>query len=209
MARDYSEGFEDQTDLVIAALAAIAGTFVLLNLLRSLGQGYASSSGGFVFSPAAPGSDLANSLGLPYAVSQAGRDFIKQQELLALNPYPDGGGQSVGYGHQIQASDNLSFPITPAIAESLFDADMAKVENLINSTVTVPLNQDQVDAIGDFIYRIGSGNWMKSQMLADLNAGNYAAAAADFSHFVKSNGQVNSALVQRAGLESQTFSGVG
>ena len=209
MARDTSEGFEDDGDLVIAALAAIAGTFILLNLLRSLGQGYSSSAGGFVFSPAAPGSDFANALGVPYTVSQAGRDFIKQQEQFSATPYNDGPGQSVGYGHQILPTDNFTYPMSFATANQVFDSDMAKVENVINSTVTSPLNQDQVDAIGDFIYRIGAGNWSKSQLLADLNAGNYAAAATDFSHFVKTNGQVSSDLQARAGLESQTFSGVG
>ena len=199
---------DDEGDFLIQVLAGLAGAFVLFNLFRQLGQGYASGAAGFVFSPSAPGSDLANTLGLPYAVSQAGRDFIKQQEQFSAMPYPDGNGQSVGYGHQVQPGENFSYPMSFATGEQVFDSDIAKVEGIINSTVTVPLNQDQVDALGDFIYRIGAGNWAKSQLLADLNAGNYAAAASDFSHFVRTGGQVSSVVQARAGAEYQTVSGV-
>lgn len=196
MARD------DLAENVLRALAGIAGAAILLNLARSLGL-----SPGLVFSPQAPGADLANMLGLPYAVSDAGRQAIKDQEKFSPYPYNDGGGQSVAWGHQIQPGESFSYPMSFDQGEALFDSDIGKVESLINSSVTVPLNQNQVDALGDFIYRIGAGNWAQSQVKAQLNAGNYAAAAAAFNHFIKTGGKVSADLVQRAANEQNTFNG--
>lgn len=197
MARD------DLEDDVLRVLAGIAGAFILLNLARSLGL-----SPGLVFSPQAPGADIANMLGLPYAVSDAGRQAIKDQEKFSPYPYADGGGQSVAWGHQIQPGENFSYPMSFDQGESLFDSDIGKVESLINSSVTVPLNQNQVDALGDFIYRIGAGNWNKSQAKAQLNQGNYAAAAQAFNNFIKTGGKVSADLQARAQSEQSTFNGV-
>ena len=197
--------WEDYDDDVLRFVAGAVGLLILLNMMRSFGAGVP----GLSFPGEAPAPDLANQLGLPYAISENGRQEIKNQETFSFNPYPDGSGQSVGWGHQIQPGENFTYPLSFAMGETIFDSDIAKVEAVINSTVTVPLNQNQVDALGDFIFRIGSGNWAKSQLLADLNQGNYAAAATDFSHFVKTGGQVSSDLVARAGSEQQTFSGAG
>jgi lysozyme len=200
MGEDDFEG-----DVFSLALAA-AGFFIFMNLLRSLGAA-GLSSGGLSFPGVAPGADIANAFGLPYAVSLAGRQFIKDQEKFSAYPYKDGSGQSVGFGHQIQPGDQLSYPLSFDEGEALFESDIAKVEALINSTVTVPLNQNQADALGDFIYRIGAGNWRQSQVLAALNQGNYAGAAQAFSHFIRTGGQISSDLVARAGQEQATFSG--
>jgi lysozyme len=200
-----------EDDLEFGALA-IAACLIFLNLFRSLTSatyaGGAYGGAGFSFTPAAPGADLANTLGLAYTISAAGRQNIKDEEKFSAYPYADGPGQSVGWGHQIQPGENFSYPLSFDVGEQVFESDIAKVESTINATVTVPLDQNQVDAIGDFIYRIGTGNWQKSQLLADLNAGNYAAAATDFSHFIKTNGQVSSALQARATNEQNLFSGV-
>jgi|SRR5579872_5773566 len=194
--------WEDYDDNVLRFVAGAVGLLVLLNMMRSFGQ-----SGGLTFPGVAPAPNFPNMLGLPYAISDQGRQNIKDEEKFSALPYPDGAGQSVGWGHQIQPTDHFTYPLSFAVGEAVFDSDIAHVEAVINATVNVPLDQNQVDALGDFIFRIGSGNWARSQLLADLNAGNYAAAAQDFSHFVKAGGQVSSALQQRAANEQQTFSG--
>jgi len=192
---------------VLRFVAGAVGLLILINLMRDFGQGATAGGGGDYFPGVAPAPNLPNMLGLPYVISEAGRQTIKDEEIFSPMPYADGGGQSVGWGHQIQPGENFSYPLSFQVGEAIFESDIAKVEATINSTVAVPLDQDQVDAIGDFIFRIGAGNWAKSQLLADLNAGNYAAAATDFSHFVRTNGQVSAGLVQRAANEQQTFSG--
>jgi GH24 family phage-related lysozyme (muramidase) len=203
MAEDDFEG-----DLFSLALAA-AGFFIFVNLVRSFSAAGAST-GGLSFPGIAPGADIASMLGIPYTISDAGRASIKRLEGgFAPNPYKDGPGQSVGWGHQILPTDRLTFPLSFDQGEALFDGDIAKVEAQLNSTVNVPLNQAQVDALGDFIFRIGSGNWQKSATLQLLNQGDYAGAAQAFNHFIRTNGQVSSALQDRAAAEQSAFSGVG
>lgn len=192
----------DFGDELLQALAGLAGAFILINLTRAFGV-----APGVSFPPGAPSADLANMLGLPYVVSESGRQYIKDQEIFSPYPYPDGNGQSVAWGHQIQQGESFSYPMTFDQGEALFEADVSKVEAVINSTVQVPLNQNQVDALGDFIFNIGAGNWRKSAALAQLNQGDYAAAAAAFDHFTKSKGRVSPVLQARRQAEQQTFSG--
>lgn len=195
---------DDYENDILRLLAGLAGVFIFINLARSFGL-----APGLSFSPEAPAPDFANMIGLPYTVSDAGRQAIKDQEKFSAYPYPDGNGQSVAWGHQIQPGESFSYPMSFDQGEALFSSDIAKVEGQINSTVTVPLNQNQVDALGDFIYRIGAGNWRKSQALAQLNQGNYSAAAQAFNNFIRTGGKISADLQARAQSEQSMFSGAG
>lgn len=149
----------------------------------------------------------------PMQASANGIAFIRQEEGLSLVSYPDAGGYSIGYGHFIRASDlvNYGIPneagvqISQALADQLFSDDILRVENVINQNVTVVLSQNQFDALADFIYDVGSDGFLSSTLLRDLNAGNYAGAAAQFVQWNKSLGQIKTSLTTRRLAEASLF----
>jgi len=159
----------------------------------------------------------------PMQISATGIAFIQQEEGgLRLTSYPDAGGYSIGYGHSIRASDltNYGIPneagvtITEAMANQLFSDDILRTENIINQNVTAVLSQNQFDALMDFVFNVGGGNpnasppipgFLTSTLLRDLNAGNYAGAAAQFVRWNQSQGQIKTSLTTRRLAESTLF----
>jgi|SRR5579863_656755 len=171
------------------------------------------------FTPAAPSTGIGNVLEsafnqvFPMQVSPQGLALIQSEEGLNLTSYPDAGGYSIGYGHFITAADYTNFGILPEagvtitqdVANQLLSDDLLNVENIINENVTVVLSQNQFDALADFVYNIGSGNFLSSTLLKDLNAGNYEAAAGQFVLWNKSQGQVKTGLTTRRLAETNLF----
>jgi lysozyme len=149
----------------------------------------------------------------PMQISDAGAAFIKQEEGLRLTSYPDANGYSIGYGHFITSNDmvNYGLPaeagvvISQALADQLFADDILRVEYVINQDVSAVLSQNQFDALCSFVYNVGSTAFWNSTLLADLNAGNYAGAAAEFQRWNKSLGTVSTALTTRRLAEASLF----
>jgi len=213
---------DDAWILALAASAAIllvfyssrAGASVLSSAGAGTGAGTGAAMGGATtgtgtgtFAATAPPYDpVGQLLGaiVPMTVSPAGIAFIKQQEGLTLTPMPDAGGAAIGYGHEI-AAGSFAAGITLDQAEALLASDIATVESTINGAVTVPLSQQQFDALADFVYNVGSGAFLSSTLLRMLNAGDYAGAAAQFSRWVHSGNQVLPGLQSRRLAESQLF----
>jgi lysozyme len=75
--------------------------------------------------------------------------------------------------------------------------------------VTVPLTQNQFDALVDFAYNAGAANLRSSTLLRLLNSGDYAGASGQFIRWNKatSNGQliVLPGLTRRRTAEAQLF----
>lgn len=171
------------------------------------------------FATAAPatgiGAVLENAFNqvFPMQLSDAGAAFIKQEEGLRLTSYPDANGFSIGYGHFITANDSTNYglpaeagvTIDQTLADQLFADDILKVENVINENVTAVISQNQFDALADFVYNVGSTAFLNSTLLADLNAGNYAGAAAQFERWNKSAGHTSTSLTTRRLAEASLF----
>lgn len=171
------------------------------------------------FTAAAPSTGVANLIEnafnqvFPMQLSAQGEANTKAQEGLSLVSYPDAGGYSIGYGHFITPSDTQKYGLVPgpneridqAFADQLFSDDKLKVENTINQNVTVVLSQNQFDALFDFVYNVGSGNFLKSTLLQYLNQGDYLDAANEFKKWTLSQGRINTNLVQRRTAEANLF----
>ena len=127
------------------------------------------------------------------SVSAQGRQMIMAEEGLQLTRYRDGKGYSIGYGHQIQPGENYT-TITSAKALQLFNADIARVQQIINSHVRVALTQDEYDALADLVYNVGH---VPTTVLSRLNAGDYAGAGAAFAQVIYAQGVQNPGLVNR------------
>ena len=103
-------------------------------------------------------------------------------------------------------------PIDPSIrwtasqCNAAFLEDMGAYERDVRKFVTVPLSQNEWDALVSFHYNTGALG--KSTLLKKLNAGDRKGAAAEFHRWNKANGKVLAGLTRRRASESLLFQGI-
>lgn len=137
-------------------------------------------------------------------ISQNGINLIKQFEGCKLIAYKcPAGVWTIGYGHTKGVVRGQK--ISPERAEKFLKEDIEQFEKGVNRHVSVPLNQNQFDALVSFTYNCGLGALQRSTLLKKLNAGDYAGAANEFPKWNKSNGKVLNGLVRRRAAERALF----
>lgn len=139
-----------------------------------------------------------------------GLDLIKESEGLYLKKYLCPAGKwTIGYGHLWHPGDEEE--ITEEEADQLLDQDVVEAEVAVNSYVSVPLTQEQFDALVSFTMNLGSGALHTSTLLRLLNQKDYDGAAGQFGRWVygKVNGEykVLPGLVKRREKERKLFKG--
>lgn len=75
--------------------------------------------------------------------------------------------------------------ITKAQSRAYLRKDLARFERCVNDAVTVPINQNQFDALVSLAFNIGEANFEKSSVLRLLNQKNYTGAADAFLRWNK------------------------
>ena len=144
----------------------------------------------------------AANTGLQYT----GQALTEQFEGCELFAYQDSGGVwTIGYGHTFGVTPGMT--CTQEQADAWLTQDIQWAVNAVLNSVGVPLNQGQFNALVDFVFNVGPANFNASTMLADLNAGNYEAAAAQFPRWNRAGGQVLAGLVRRRAAEEDEFNG--
>jgi len=83
--------------------------------------------------------------------------------------------------------------------------ELAKFEAGVVQLTTVPLNQNQFDALVSFTYNVGLGAFERSTLRKRLNAGDYRGAASAFKLWNKGGGRVLPGLVNRRAREATLF----
>jgi lysozyme len=157
----------------LLAIATVVVAFAFVSGLRLPGLGTA------IAAPAA----TAPAPG-PKRMSDAGLARIRQSEAFMARPYDDGAGNlTIGYGHLIRPGENFSGGITQAQADALFRQDVARVVNPALDRVTIDLTQNQIDALGSFIFNVGTGGFLKN-ILSYLNSGDLEATTSHMLQFI-------------------------
>jgi len=111
-------------------------------------------------------------------LSAAGLSLLKQSEGFRSRVYLDSNGiATIGYGHRLLSREDFPEGVTEQHASQMLAIDVLKAEEAVTRLVRVALTQGQFDALVDFCYNLGQGRLAASTLLADLNAGRYAAAA--------------------------------
>jgi lysozyme len=142
-----------------------------------------------------------------FTYSDAGLNLTKGFEGLRLTAYQDCAGiWTIGYGHT-GPDIHEGQTITEFEAEALLRADLSAAVACVNRAVTAPITQPQFDALVDFCFNAGRGNFLGSTLLRLINEGNPGAAAAQFGLWVHAGGAVVSGLVRRRQAEAALFSG--
>jgi lysozyme len=132
--------------------------------------------------------------------------LTKKFEGLVLGVYPDpgSGGKplTAGYGHT-GPDVKPGMVVTQEQADAWLRADIAAAEATVRQLVTVQLTQHEFDALVDFEYN--TGRLGSSSLLRKVNAGNFAAATAEFGRWTLAHGQVLAGLVARRRQEAAWF----
>ena len=141
------------------------------------------------------------------ALSPAGAELIKGFEGFIPKLYNDPVGHcTVGYGTLVHkgncdgrdAEQPYLDGVTKEKATELLTQEAGGFEKTINEKVTVPLNQNQFDALVSFVYNVGPANFQKSTLLKVLNQGKYDAVPGELRKWTK--GRQNGQLVELPGL---------
>lgn len=142
-------------------------------------------------------------------ISVKGIEFIAGFESLQLKAYlcPSnvwtiGWGTTVyPNGQHVKKGDTC----TVEQAKAYKNHDLNRFQKCVNDAVTVPINQNQFDALVSLTYNIGEAAFKSSTLLKKLNAGDYGGTADQFLVWNKSGGKVLNGLVNRRAAERQLF----
>jgi lysozyme len=112
-------------------------------------------------------------------------DFIASWEAFRASAYLDMKAKpmrwTVGYG--ATGPDVLpSTTWTREKAEARLEHFVAALQDVLRAALLVPVTDNQLLALTSLAYNVGSHSVTGSQLLAKLNAGDYAGAAAEFGN---------------------------
>ena len=139
--------------------------------------------------------------------SEQGQKLTESFESLSLVAYPDpgtgGAPWTIGWGraHGVKPGDVC----TKAQADAWFIEDTQTANDTVNRLVTFPITQAQHDALTDFCFNAGTGNFATSTLLKKVNAGDMVGAKAEFGKWIYAGGHVMNGLVRRRAAEAALF----
>ena len=139
-------------------------------------------------------------------ISQEGIDLVKKFEGGRLTAYQCAAGVwTCGYGSTrgVQQGDVWS----QEKAEIMLVDELEEYGAYVEDLVTVPLNQQQYDALTSWTFNLGPSNLKSSTLLQVLNKGDYDGVPQQIKRWNKVNGQVNDGLIRRRDAEALLFEG--
>ncbi|WP_332604976.1 lysozyme [Acinetobacter sp. ESBL14] len=143
------------------------------------------------------------------SISTHGINLITSFEDLKLNAYDDGVGVwSIGFGTTVYPTGvpvRQGDSCTLEQANSFFQYDLKRFEKAVNEAITVPISQNQFDALVSLSYNIGSHAFKSSTLVKYLNVLDEYAAAEQFLVWNKAGGKVLKGLVRRREAERSLF----
>ena len=143
-------------------------------------------------------------------LSLKGQAFIQGIETdqpVGMLPTPND-KPTAGWGHtgpDVQLG--VAYPLSQRV--QWFMQDIQWAVNTVNQHCTVPLTQNQFDALVSICFNIGAPNFDKSTLLKDLDSGDYADAASQFLVWDKQRGVTLPGLEKRRLAEKALFETAG
>ena len=157
---------------------------------------------------------------MPMKTSPNGVHFVGGFEGNILQAYDDAddhivqpgghvyGTLTIGQGHTDAAGPPhvyIGMTITAQDSDAILASDLTGVELEVNHLVTVPLNQNQFDALVSFQFNTGWLSHQHCSLLIALNSGNYNLADQDFMLYDRAQGKVLAGLDRRRAAEKALF----
>lgn len=138
-------------------------------------------------------------------ISDNGLEVIQDDEGCRLYSYLDTGGVwTIGVGH---TGPDVVQGMTATMEQVLewLRGDTAEAQETVNRLVTVPLTQNQFDALVNFVFNIGEPQFASSTLLKKLNKGDYEGAGQQFLRWDKDNGRQILGLLKRRIRQKDLF----
>ena len=140
--------------------------------------------------------------------SKNGLHLTENFEGLRLIAYPDpatnGDPWTIGYGHT-GAEVHKGMTITQEQAEELLMQDVKKAAATVNAKVTTDITQEEFDALVDFVFNVGAGNFNASTLIKKVNSGDIQGAANEFLKWDMAAGKHMAGLLKRRHAEAEEF----
>ena len=119
-------------------------------------------------------------------------------------------GATIGYGHLIKYGEDFTDGIDEHHATELLRHDIVCAENAVRTNITIPLTQNQFDALVIFAYNIGIKNFARSTVAKYINdplfhSATYTNLDSAWRAWCKSGGRVMPGLARRRDVELKLF----
>jgi lysozyme len=140
-------------------------------------------------------------------MSAAGAAGLVQHEGMVKAVYLDPVGiptACVGHTKTVTHAD-VGKQLSEEVCLRMLDEDTADAQAAVRRSVTVPITQEQYDALVSFAFNVGGGALHSSTLVRKLNAGDCWGAGAEFPRWNKARGRVLPGLVKRRADERKTF----
>ncbi len=132
-------------------------------------------------------------------------ELIRHFEGYSHLPYICAGGKTtVGYGHVLRLGEKFD-SVTEEEAEALLASDILEAEKAIHGGVTVPLTQNQHDALVSFVFNVGRAAFLRSTLRKVINQGWHDEAPAQFKRWVYAGKKRLPGLVARRAEEAALY----
>ena len=130
--------------------------------------------------------------------------LIKESEGCKLNSYRDCIGiWTLGYGQTQGIKQGMAWSQQQA-DDDLIKTAMAVLDRAVKySPILATANIEKLAAIADFIYNLGVGNYAKSTLKKQVDAGNWLAASSEIKKWDKAGGKVLKGLTIRRNKEAE------
>ena len=141
-----------------------------------------------------------------FSYSSTGLELTRRFEGLRLTAYQDSCGVwTIGYGHT-GGRVRKGLTITEPEALELLTTDVLSAAACVNHAVQSPINQNQFDALVDFVFNLGIGNFLSSTLLHKVNACEFDAAKSEFLRWNHAGSRTLEGLTRRRQAEADLFS---
>jgi lysozyme len=114
------------------------------------------------------------------AIAESTLDFITREEGFKNKAYKDSKGLwTIGVGHLIKADEEFlkTITLTDNDVKELLKRDLKWCSEAVESSVRVPLTQNQFDALYSLCFNIGETNFKKSTVVKKINENDLKGAA--------------------------------
>lgn len=145
----------------------------------------------------------------PTNTSRAGMEFLTELEGRETKPYKCSADKwTAGVGHVLTPAEIQRFVvekarITPTDINQWLDADLDWAEKAVNMEITVPLNQQQFDALVCLCFNIGATAFAESTVVKRINSGYKPASIIEAWHWWNKVRDANGELVFNQGLANR------
>lgn len=138
-------------------------------------------------------------------IGKAGLDLIKDFEGWKDTAYIcPAGVLTIGYG-STGPHVKAGMKITQERGEELLREDLDRFEKAVTRLVTVPLRQNQYDALVSFAFNVGISALERSTLLKRVNARQFDLAFGEFAKWNRAAGKPLAGLTRRRAAEAALF----